>query len=79
MKNFILIIIVLFLNNTSKAQMIKSFDFKKLKEDSISTTYSAKVKFDLIGDKEKRLDLVKAELEKTYQIKLIKLFLLNHL
>lgn len=69
MKNFIFIILVLFLNNTSKAQTIKSFDLIKSNEDSISTTYSIKVKFDSSGYKEKRLELVKAELEKTYQIK----------
>lgn len=57
------------MKNTSKAQEIKSFHFIKSKEDSISITYSAKVEFDSKGDKEKRLKLVKAELDKKHQIK----------
>jgi hypothetical protein len=68
MKKIIFIIIVLFLSNTSKAQMIKLFDFIKAKEDSISTTYSAKVEFDVSLDKDKRLQLVKIELNNNYQI-----------
>ena len=69
MKKLIFILTILLLNNISKAQMIKAFYFIKVKEDSISTTWSAKVKFDSTGDAEKRLNLVKVELEKNYQIK----------
>jgi hypothetical protein len=56
-------------DNTSKAQAIKSFDCIKSQKDSSSIIYSLKVKFDSIGDKEIRLELVKAELERKYQIK----------
>ncbi len=57
------------MSNTSEAQIIRSFDCLISQEDSSSATYSVKVKFDSIGDKEKRLELVKEELERKYQIK----------
>jgi len=68
MKKIIVIFIFLFSSFISKAQMIKTFDCIKAQEDSISTTYSLKVKFDSSGDKDKRLNLVKMELEKNCQI-----------
>jgi len=67
MKNFIVIIFVLFLNNTSKAQMIKSFECVKSQKDTV-LIYNLKVKFDSYIDKDERLNLVKTELEKNYQI-----------
>lgn len=69
MKKFFFVLTILLLSNVSKAQMIKLIDFIKVKDDSISTTWSAKVKFYSSGDKDNRLNLVKAELEKSYQIK----------
>lgn len=68
MKKIIVLIIVLFLNNTSKAQMIKSFDCVKSQKDTV-LIYNLKVKFDSIGEEEKRIELIKAELEKNYQVK----------
>lgn len=68
MKNIIFIIIVLLLNNTSKAQMIKSFDCVISQEDTV-VIYHLKVKFDSNYDREKRMELLKSELKKRYQIK----------
>lgn len=69
MKKFISILTIVLLSNVSKAQMIKLIDFIQVKDDSISITWSAKVKFYSSEDKDNRLNLVKAELEKNYQIK----------
>lgn len=49
--------------------MIKTLSCIKEQEDSSSITYSLKVRFNSIVDKEKRLRLVKTELEKDYQVK----------
>jgi len=69
MKKIFSIIVVVFLCKVSNAQMIKTFDCITAQEDSSSTTYSLKVKFDSVGDKDKRLSLVKTELEEKHQIK----------
>ena len=68
MKKFIIVVIALFLGNTCKAQMIKSFDCVKTQKDSV-LTYDLEVKFDSFGEEEKRIELVKVELEKLYQVK----------
>ncbi len=47
--------------------MIKSFDCVKSQKDTV-LIYDLKVKFDSYIDKDKRLNLVKTELEKNYQI-----------
>src|SRR5690606_26857930 len=67
MRNFIIIIILLF-NNRSNAQKIKSFDCIRSQKDSI-LIYNLKVKFDSPGEEKTRIELVKTELEKKHQIK----------
>lgn len=67
MKKNIVILIFFLLNNTSKAQMIKSFECLKSTKDTV-IIYHLKVKFDSSIDRENRMVLVKKELQKNYQI-----------
>lgn len=54
--------------NASNAQIIKKFECTKVKEDSVSATYSVRATLSPPGDRDRRLNLVKNELEKKYQI-----------
>jgi len=48
--------------------MIKSIDCVKSQKDTI-LTYDLKVEFDSIVEEEKRIELVKVEIEKNYHVK----------
>jgi len=66
-KIYFIVISLLLLNNITKAQIIKSYDCVIDQMDTV-IIYHLKVKFDSIGKVERRIDLVKAELEKKYQV-----------
>ena len=68
MKKIVFTIIILLLTKTSKAQMIKSFDCIKSQKDTV-LIYNLKVEFDSISENKKRIELIKLELEKNYQVK----------
>lgn len=51
------------------AQSIKSFDCVIESEDTISVMYSLKVRFTSFVENEVRLELLKKELEKNYNVK----------
>jgi hypothetical protein len=69
MKRLVFIIIMLFFNNNLDAQIIKSFECTETYEaESCIIVYDIKVAFKSNTTDSVRLDLVKMELNKRYQI-----------
>src|SRR5690606_11575841 len=71
MKRYIIILVLFLLSNISFAQMIKSFEcFKTQESDSCITVYSIKVTFNSQTTDSTRLNIVKKELNKSYQVEM---------
>jgi hypothetical protein len=68
MKNLFLILTLFFLCKTSTAQEIKSFDCEKSYEDSFINVYSIRIKIDQQMSEDNRINIVKDELEKRFQV-----------
>lgn len=68
MRKILSVIVVVFLCMTSNAQMIKSFDCVKTSEDSVVSVYSVRIRFDQQIDNDSRMNIVKAELKKRFQV-----------
>lgn len=68
MKKIFSIIVVVFFVKFSNAQMIKSFDCVKLHEDSLVSVYSVRIRLDQQIDNDSRINIVKLELKKRFQV-----------
>lgn len=69
MKKLLFLIVVLFINFHSDAQILKSFVCSEINDkDSCIITYNIKVSFNSNTNDSVRLDIVKKEMNKRYQI-----------